>query len=224
MRRDSRKTRVSRCISYNKEYVPDYNKGEKYRFVENIRDGLRWLGPIHEIKRDDVGRIDHSGWYTNEFQDSGEVCYGVVAQLPSRERKPQYVPGYQCKQEVYGSPDDDAVLDFQSVTVDLRQAIRNADTIAKWRAEAEQDYQRKDRLETTIAENRDQIVELRSEIKDIIGSLYRLRFHDGYVSDMIGPVKLCTPMVEKMFAEAIRRRRNESHRMWREIREAEGEL
>lgn len=216
-----RKTRVSRCISYNKEYVPDYNKREKYRFVENIRDGLRWLGPVHEIQKD-CWKPKHSGWFLDEDFQS-ETCYGVVVQLPSRDGL-QYVPGYQCSYEVYKSQDDSAVLDFHSVTDDLNMAVSNADAMARWLAENEREYQRRDRLETRIADSKERIGELRKEVKEIIRSLCTLRFYDGYVSDMIGPVKLCTPMVEKTFAEAIRLRRNESHRLWREIRKAEGEL
>lgn len=217
--------KTSRSISYNQEYSPDYNKSERYRFVENIRDGLRWLGPIHEIKRDDVRRIGHRGWYTSEFYDSEEVCYGVVAQLPARDGKPQYVPGWQSKQEIYGSHDDSAVLDFQGVTEDLDRAVRDADTIAKWTAEAEQEYQRKDRLETTIAENREQIRELRKEVKDILKSWRNLRRQEGYHGDLFGnPVVFLTSALEKVFKEAIRGIRQRSHKLWKEIRNMEEEL
>lgn len=215
----NRKLKNSRCISYNPEFIPDYNKYEKYRFVENVRDGLRWLGPIHKIEGN---RIKHEGWWMSDFMD--ERVYGVLAQLPSRGGEPLYVPGYQTSIDVWNFRDDDAVLDFTAVTTDKNKAIHNADQMAERLAEAEREFHRKDDINQSICGHKEDILRLRKEVREIIPSLRYLRKVDGYAHDLIGPVKVYTPEVEKVFAEFIRRRRIASHMAWRDIKQLEDEL
>jgi putative intracellular protease/amidase len=50
-------------------------------------DGFRLVGFA-----DEISNIRHTGWFANEFQD--EKLRGVVYQLPARNGRPQYVPGY----------------------------------------------------------------------------------------------------------------------------------
>lgn len=216
--------RRSRSISYNQEFVPEGQPYERYRWVENITSGLRFRGKVHEIKVDGYSRpiINHRGWYLDEFQD--ETCWGIVVQLPAgRDHKPRFVPGYQLSYD----EEDSATLDFHSMTEDLTQAIRNADSMARIMSEEEREYQRKERIKTEIVELQESRIQARKEIsirikewktfrKDVSGAAYDTLFGSR-------PLHI-PPTVTLAIERGIRRRRAQMHMDWKRMKELEGEL
>lgn len=96
-------------------------------YADTWPTGWRDLGDAHE-----VGRLDHRGWYTNEFQD--EVIRGRVLQLPGRDHKPLYVPG------TYSSDSDGVTLYPLDMYDDRKECARSADGYAERAAETEREY------------------------------------------------------------------------------------
>ena len=119
-------------ITFNPEWTPEHSR-DRYRWVENVSDGLRHVGASH-----DLVRLRHTGWFVNEFQD--ETVHGEVYQMPARGGVARYVPAVN-------DPDNDdcAVLDFHSVTDDKEEAARWADQMAENYAEREREYQAEER-------------------------------------------------------------------------------
>ena len=173
--------RADNAIAYNPEWIPEKQKNDRfrvarktfdrYRWVENATDGLRYIGPVHKITntdrwyRDDseyIPRpiIDHTGWFTNHFQD--ESIFGEVYMLPSRNGTPQYISAV-CDACNKGA----SVIDFYSVTDSLRDAIYHADGMAETMAEDEREYQ----LEESV---KNRIEEIESEIKTLYADLKTL--------------------------------------------------
>jgi hypothetical protein len=100
-------------------------------------DGFRLVGFA-----DEISNIRHTGWFTSEFQD--EKLRGVVYQLPARNGRPQYVPGYAdpCNEGaarlwlgdiIEGERGDDH-------ETDKRDAAYRADEIAEKCAKEEREY------------------------------------------------------------------------------------
>ena len=135
-----------KSISYNPEFKPEYSR-DRYRWVENVTDGLRKVGDSH-----DIIRLNHTGYFTDNFQD--ETVHGEVYQLPARNGVSQFVPAVNdpCNP-------DCACLDFSSVTDSKEDAARWADSMAENWAESEREYQAKE-----DAKNR--IEEITKEIQD----------------------------------------------------------
>jgi hypothetical protein len=130
-------------ISYGPEYSPEYAKYERYRWVEHVSDGLRLVGLAHEVLEHGTNRLNHTGWYCDDFQD--ELARGV-----------------------YGVADpynpDCAVLNFRDITDNLPDAIRYSDSMAERYAEAEREYQEQERARVE-AEEREEQERLEAEVE-----------------------------------------------------------
>lgn len=158
-------------IEYNQEHVSEQqleNLGrfpwtpvDRYRWIEHPTDGLRFVGKVHEIRMTGDGNlpyidhdlVNHYGWFLDEeFQD--ETAWGEVYQLPCTGMNPgwRYVPAVNNS---FGN--DGALIDFHSVTNDIREAVRDADSMAERYAEDEREYQRKSRATDRIEEIQDEI-------------------------------------------------------------------
>jgi hypothetical protein len=161
------KHRLANHVTYNPEYVPEYAKHERYRFVEYPQHGLRFVGNAHDIckSHDDVPSrlVDHKGWYIDSFQQ--ETICGQVYQLPARDGKPQYVPAFSDK------CGEGSVIDFHNITDNLSDAVRWSDTMAEHAAESAREYELKDRAEQRIAEITDELKEARNELHALIHEL-----------------------------------------------------
>jgi len=213
--------RSSRCICYNPEFSSE--NGDKLRWVEHIRDGLRFLGKVHEIRDN---RVNHCGWYTDDMEDSGYVCYGIVAQMPARGGKPVYVPGYQFAWEVWGTDDDNAVLCFGDNTSDLSDVIRWADQMAGWAADTERENQRQARLELNIEEGQERLLELRNQIRAEVQTLRGFHKWMGYATNLFGegpPIGM-RDGIASVLAGNIKRLRQEMYKIGGDIKKWRMEL
>jgi hypothetical protein len=93
----------------------------------------RWFDRVREIPwrqvryADDVVRLSHRGWFTDEFQDS--TLRGIIALLP----RGRYLAGYE--------ETDGGQVGFQCHAYDDEdEAARAADNLAERVAERERDY------------------------------------------------------------------------------------
>ena len=111
------------------------------RFVENLKlAGLRFVGYA-----DEIARLRHTGWYTNEFQD--ETLRGVVLQLPARHGKPVFLAAYAA----YGDPCNKGAYQVDCSELFIgedsegetakRDAARAANSFAEHEAEKRHEYQ-----------------------------------------------------------------------------------
>lgn len=169
-RRWRRYGRAEDAIVFNPEWQPEWSKYERFRWVENGPDGLRYLGPVHEITSSHHASymegadyiptpiVDHTGWFTNHYQD--EKIFGEVYQLPGRNGKPCYLPAV-CDACNEGA----SVIDFHGSTDSLRDAILAADGMAERMAESEREYQLKESVETRVSEIGEEIESLYADLK-----------------------------------------------------------
>jgi hypothetical protein len=170
-RLERRKQAKYKAIAYNPEWTPNYNKTDRYRWVENPRDGLRFVGSAHDknptIHCEDWPNrlIDHKGWYTDPYNDGETVC-GQVYQLPTRRNgSVAYLPAIS-------DPFNEAsVIDFHSATSDIREAILWSDQMAERYAEQEREDNAKTMAEDRIAENKTAIETLYVDFKALCREL-----------------------------------------------------
>jgi hypothetical protein len=160
---DKAKRRLPQAILYNPEWVPDKPYGDRYRIVEFPTTGLRLVGTAYEVARKEGFRLDATGYYVDEHQD--ELAVGEVYQLPACKGKPQYVPA------VHDPWNDAAIIDFHSVTDDIRDAVRWADSMADKYAEESRECYRKDQAEQRIEEIDTEITELYEGVKALAREL-----------------------------------------------------
>lgn len=209
-RQEKRRQAAANCIVYNPEWRPDYNKSANYRWVENASDGLRFVGEAHKIRGSGNGNlpyfdralVDHTGWFIDHFQDQ-TVC-GVVYQLPaSRKGESRYLPGVS---DAYN--DDCAVIDFHSVTDDLTDAIRWADSMAEHYAEAEREYQEKQAREDRAEEIAE---EIKTEFADFKLLCREIRANCDKVTGLVE--------VRKLIHREYRRVRSNVRKLRRELAE-----
>lgn len=154
--------RCSGGILYNPEWEPDTPYGNRYRWVEHPSDGLRRVGAVHEIARNEgwYGRCwDARGWYVDNYQS--ETTQAIVFQLPSRSGKPCYIP---ANSDPYN---DAAVLDFHAVTDDLREACGWAQSMAEHYADDCREHEAQDSAETRIEEIDLEVKGLRDSLRAI---------------------------------------------------------
>jgi hypothetical protein len=154
--------RKGSTILYNPEWheenarVSGYRyKSAKLRWVENVTDGLRKAGDAHEI-----AKLDHTGWYTNEFCD--ELVHGEVYQLPTRNGEEQYIPAVSDSNN-----DNCACLDFSSITSDKKDAARWADSMAEQWAEREREYQAEESAKQRLRDIADEIKDEYQEFRRV---------------------------------------------------------
>lgn len=133
-------------IEYNKPFTQD---STVLRFVGHPSYGLRFAGFADVLaKAAGSRRIEHTGWYTDEFQD--RTLRGVVYRLPHGRLVAGYASSDDCKQAkalrgtVWLAPEG-ACLSFDDIATEtddgdtLAVAIL-ADQLAESAAEAERDY------------------------------------------------------------------------------------
>lgn len=133
----------------------EYNNvvdSDGYRFVENAGDGLRFVGDAHKVARDnDRPRlIDHTGWYTNEFQD--ETICGQVYQLPARNGECRYLAAVSD----FCNPGCSRI-DFGTFYSGPCEAASAGDRQAEIDAEEEREYQRVESARMRIEDITDEI-------------------------------------------------------------------
>lgn len=142
------------------------------RWIENISTGWRFAGYT-----DDLIRLDHTGWFTNDFQD--EVMRGVVYRLPSRKGESVFAVGY-------ADPVNDDAARVEIITgYDIEDAARMADSIAERVAEKEREYNEAWQLGTEYNDLADTIEAERQTRRDLIAELKTLR----------GQVSVSTPTI-----------------------------
>ena len=143
-----------KAIEYNREWIPDGTR-DSYRWVENVSDGLRHVG-----QSDYIIRIDHKGWYVDNFQD--ETVHGEVYQLPARNGQLQFVPAVN---DPYNK--DCAALDFHSIADDKEECARMADSMAESWAEREREYQAEESRKERLSDIQDEIKQLYQEFRRV---------------------------------------------------------
>jgi hypothetical protein len=125
------KTKI-KAIEYGPLCDPKHMHGYKgARWVENVSRGVRLIGFADEIAQKG---IRHNGWYTDEDGANGELCRGIVYQLPARDGETLYVYGYADP-----NSEDCALLNFEPET-DKMDAARAADRFAEIFAEEAREY------------------------------------------------------------------------------------
>lgn len=132
------------------------------RWCENpAAIGLRFVG-----HSDDIVRLGHKGWLTDEAGWNGETLRGVVYQLPSRHGRCMYVYGHS-------DPNGEAaaLLCFDLDADSKEQAARMADQIAEWAAETEREYQDKCRAAYDYRDTQARIREIRYRHSYLIRAL-----------------------------------------------------
>lgn len=170
--------RVGASVSYNSEYSPTDNprNSDRYRWVEHPSDGLRFVGKADEVRGSGDGNlpyfdrslVDHNGWYMNSFQD--ELAWGEVYQLPSRNGESLYVPAI-CTSNDDRDGNDGAILDFHSITGDLKEAIRWSDSMAESYAGHEREYQARESAKSRIEEINEEIKTAYADFKGLAKEL-----------------------------------------------------
>ena len=117
----------------------NWNSEHSEYYIDNIPTGLRQLGYSDEI----ANSIKHTGWYTDEYQDS--TMRGFILQLPSKNGQKKYMSG------VKHSDWDGITLSSETFTHRI-QAAFFADDMARYSAETEREYQAKEQAKIEIEE------------------------------------------------------------------------
>ena len=144
-------------------YFNPWNKshGFTWRIVENPR--LRRVGTTSDIAREhSYSRRDYPLGYYLDTEICDETASPCVYQLPGRNGKPLYVPGFP---DPYGN--DAAFIAFGDSTDDKWQAAKWADDFARRYAEAENEYQESFRAGTRYGEAAATIKESRIELAEL---------------------------------------------------------
>lgn len=162
----ARRERASRrkTIDYN----PPNEDGR--RWVDHPEDGLRFVGYADDL----VERIRHKGWYTMDDGEDGEVCRGVVYQLPSRGDGPIYVHGHQNSIDTSGAS---LCFRFNDFCDDKKDAARMADDDAEMHAEEQRDYNRAWRAGRNVEEKWDEAQVLIERIVDVYTLTHDAEIH-----------------------------------------------
>ena len=148
------------------------------RWCESPADiGLRFVGYA-----DKLARIDHTGWFADEFQDS--TVRGVVYQLTARNGRPIYVSGYDNADNGAADANGPAAIDFGTLwegeagdsynndPQGARAAARHADSLAERMAEESREYDRAWQAGSQWAERGEEIA---SERRDMLALLAERR-------------------------------------------------
>lgn len=129
--------------------APDANGA---RWVESLKScGLRFVGYADEINtRNDsfAYGLDHTGYFTSENGDNGELLRGVVLQFPARDGCPRYLVGYEDpnNEDTYRVSGEiwtgahGGCEHGPSSDREARDAARAADQFAERAAEQEREY------------------------------------------------------------------------------------
>jgi len=122
------------------------------RWVEyTSRAGLRFVNYA-----DGILRLNHTGWYTDSFQD--ETLRGAVWQLPGRNGKPVYVHGYE------DSMNKGAAFICFDTTDEERDAALMADSMAENSAARAREDNEKEEADIRVYEIKEELKKIRSDI------------------------------------------------------------
>jgi hypothetical protein len=150
-----------KTIEYNPAHL---SHGYVVRWVENVSEGLRFVGFADEILK----HLRHQGWYTNEdFQD--EVYRGAVYQLPASKGETRFVYGYADPNN-----EDCALVCFDTQS-DKAEAARDADRMAEIFAEAQRDWAQAANAGNEYLELANEIKSKRKEALAIAGEIRAAR-------------------------------------------------
>ena len=148
--------------------------------------GLRLVGRVMAEPYGRAGYWDKSGdsgWYTDPygdvFKDGTGLCYGLVYQLPGRDGHARFVTAYE-----FGGMDESLVFDMSRVFSEdrragsswdspedsqaCRDAIYHADSMAKYAAEQEREYQAARQAGSQWADEQSDIAATRAEVMGIL--------------------------------------------------------
>lgn len=145
-------------------------------WCERPDDYLRRVGFVDEIPNESSYRsrymIDHKGWYLRDDDYGGEVARGVVFQLPANKGQCRYISA--IADPCNNGP---AILSLELFD-NLKDAARNADSLAEKYAESEREYNaafcagtRYAELGAEIAEQRKATLLLIREVKSQCAAL-----------------------------------------------------
>lgn len=149
--------------------------GRNMRWFEATETaGLRLVGLAHEVSPAGYAysrnAVEHTGWYLSDDNWTGKTVAGVVYQLPGKNGRARYLAGYADPWN-----DGAACLSIEVIEGDardsswdsddgLRDAAREADSIAERMAEKERDYQRAWRAGRDCEDKRDEVIHIRREL------------------------------------------------------------
>lgn len=165
------------------------------RFVEDLSGYFRNVQKAH-----DIIKLDHTGWFTDNFNE--QTCHGIVVQLPARNGEPVYLYGVNDPNNK-----NTGMIAWQKCewTNDKETAARWADDMAKYYAEANRESEAEETATTQIAEARERIVEIRTELRVLSAE-----------------VRQQSAVLTKPICDVLRREmknlRAESHKLWKRIK------
>lgn len=145
---------------------PPHDNGK--RFIENYAaNGIRLAGTVHDLC---PRLIDHTGWYTDNFQD--ELIVGAVFLLPGKDGHARAFPGYL-------DPNNDgcALIDFaqgelvncregEPDSSDWRDVAATADRIAERAAKESRAYNAAWQSGNDYARNLGEIADVRKDMRE----------------------------------------------------------
>lgn len=194
MRRTYSNAYITRDMEKRKLYLADFNQL-----------GARWVKDCNEVNT----RIDHIGWYTDEFCD--ETLTGVVLCFARHGAPDIDGNGYEPKEKaIYmagtrHSSWDGVTLDLDT-TDDIETAARWADSMAEREAKSCREEDAKYRAEQKACELQEQIAEARVKCLKLLRDMRPIR------KCMAGlPEAVMTVLVERVqaYRESIAEWRNE---------------
>jgi bacterioferritin (cytochrome b1) len=153
--------------------------------------------------------LDHTGWYTDHFQDGMQYAAAVKVRVPRRRAKFENVMegryGLWSESmtrvrwvEAIAHTDWDCIsIDRRTLHDTLGDAIRAADSVAERVAEIEREADAKDQAERQIQEKREEIAQARATLKRVLGARKRLAMAvpevcedlASYVSDQLQEIR-----------------------------------
>lgn len=160
---------------------------------EPAKAGLRFVGRVMvepSYRNGYWDKHERCGWFTypngETFKDGTGLCYGVVYQLPGKNGKSRFVPGYQ-----FGGVDGGPTLELSNIFEDVapgnawdvnpcdydaaRECARYADGMAQAAAEKERAYQAAWQAGSRYAELSEEVKGTRRSIIEAIKELKAAR-------------------------------------------------
>lgn len=157
--------------------VIEYNApgDDGLRWVEHASAGLRIKGYADKLG---ARGIQHTGWFTDDDGTRGTLR-GIVYQLPAKDGKPRYIPGY-VESENYDETGG-ARPDFTDIRECEIEAAYAADKLAERAAEKEREYQEAWRAGNDYAEAGEELSQERKATLELIRDMKKTRSTDKHV-------------------------------------------
>jgi len=183
--------------------------------------GLRFVG-----NADELVRLDHTGWFTDE-DGFGETLRGGVWQLPAHKGRVRLLYGYReiegrsemnpgsavlCVSHIVDEPADDSGNIPEEA---VKEAARFADGLAESAAEEARDYRAVYKEGEKAAEADEEAMEARKELLPLLAEMrtFRREYANGRALPSVGSALLAR--VESLL-ETIREKRAERDISWRD--------